>query len=148
MATKKFSLEYIAGIVDGEGCISIHVNRARAARFANQQPRVVMQLAVSNCYKPLIDALHQQFGGTINRHQDYHNPNARPNWRWCLSEQAACKLVSKLFPYLFIKAKQAALLLMLGKMKALNGRHRLSNAQVKERLRIAKMCSRLNRRGR
>lgn len=144
----ELSLPYVAGIVDGEGCISIHVNRSRAARFANQKPRVVMQLAVSNCCERLIDQLWFQFGGTKQKHLDRYNPRARDNWRWCLSEQAACRLVEKLRPYLFVKQKQADLLLKLGQLKAANKSRTLTDQDVQQRLEIAQECGELNKRGR
>lgn len=148
MATRKLDIRYVAGIVDGEGCITIHVNRSHAARFANQQPRIVMQVLVSNCFKPLIDQLHRQFGGHVAKHRDNYNPRARDNWRWGVSEQAACRFVSRILPYLVVKRRQAELLIELGRLKAKNGQHRLTNKQVSERMSLAERCSELNKRGR
>jgi len=107
-----------------------------------------MQLQVANCYKPLIDKLKRDFGGTIQRHLDRYNRHARPSWRWCLSEQAACRFAKKLLPYLFIKKRQARLLLQLGLLKKGNGSQRLTNHQIRQRLEIARECKRLNKRGR
>lgn len=144
----KLSLPYVAGLVDGEGCISIHVNRTRSLQFANQMPRVVMQACVSNCHRPVLELLKTQFGGKIHKHHDKYNPRARDSFRWLVSEQQACKFIRKVYRWLVIKKKQADLLLELGKLKARNGRKRLSKASVECRLELAKKCGELNKRGR
>lgn len=57
-------------------------------------------------------------------------------------------MVEQLLPFLFIKKKQARLLLKLGRLKRENGQKPLSVLAVKKRYKLAKRCKELNKRGR
>lgn len=144
---KHLSLQYIAGFFDGEGCVSIHLNRSRAARYANQQPRIVMQAAMANNVISILRKIQRQYGGIINKQSQYANPRAKQSYRLCFSEQAACKLLTKLLPFLQIKKKQAQLAIKLGKLKAINKQKPLTMLAIKRRMAIVRACKKLNHRG-
>lgn len=150
----ELSLQYMAGFVDGEGCVCIHENRAYSARTSCRAPRVVLQLNVANCHLRVLQQMQKQFGGNIRTHLDKYNPNARTSYRWCLSEQAAAGLLEQLLPYLVVKREVAELAIRLGHLKAANSsrrgvkRHRLTLEEAEERIAIAKRCRELNKRGR
>jgi LAGLIDADG endonuclease len=59
-----FSNEYLAGIVDGEGTISI----ARQKNLTNGKPEYyVGQVYITNSNTRLLEALKEQFGGHITK---------------------------------------------------------------------------------
>jgi hypothetical protein len=145
MKSKKLSLEYIAGFVDGEGCISIHENRAWLAESANGRPRIVMQVAIANCNRAVLVQIQRQHGGSICK-QTRTNPHARQGYALKLSEQSACRFLEKILPFLCIKRKQAKLMLQLGKRKAKDVTY-LSVHESVIRRRIAERCQALNKKG-
>lgn len=91
------TLDYFAGIVDGEGTICAKVSNYKY---------YYCHLQVVNTHRPLIDAIKKQFGGTINDHGN-NNPNWTKCWTWRLTGKRAEVLVKQLLPLLIVK-KQAA----------------------------------------
>lgn len=149
---KKLSPEYVAGFVDGEGCITIHLNRTRASRFWNQAPRVVMQIIISNNYLSVLKQIQKQYGGKIKQHNRKYNKNAADSWVLRYTEQEGAGFLRKILSYLFVKREQALLYLELAKLKERRNRKgrsiRLSEKEIRHRLSIAKKCGKLNKRGR
>jgi hypothetical protein len=149
---KPFDLKYVAGIVDGEGCVRISLNKA--AIQANKRPRVTMALTVSNTYKPLLYKLKRQFGGTIH-HVNHASIKHKDSYNWVLSERAACLLLKKLLPFMFIKKKQAKLAIRLLALKdklrrTKKGRPQgapLTDEEYEQRLVIVQESKALNHRG-
>jgi len=89
-------LAYIAGLMDGEGCITI-----------KRQGRAV-QITVTNTDKPVMEWLVQQMGGRL--HMDVYKTLAgdREMWRWQIAAWANCHVfLSALLPYLRIKRAKA-----------------------------------------
>lgn len=142
---ERLSLEYIAGFVDGEGCISIHENRAWLAESANGRPRIVMQVAIANCNRAILEQIQKQHGGAICT-TTQKNPNAKKGYSLRLSEQAGCRFLKKILPYLRIKHKQARLMLQLGKRKEKDLTYLSAHESVIRR-KIAERCQALNKRG-
>jgi hypothetical protein len=84
------SLEYLAGLVDGEGCIRLHPSNK--GKYRKYYPR----LQVTNTYKPILDMLVDQYGGAV--HSD--TKSRKENWK-------ARELLNQLLPYLIIKKEKA-----------------------------------------
>ena len=127
------SLAWVAGLVDGEGCIDC---RSHVPRRQRHLPR----LAVSNTYRPALERVREVLGvGAISSQA---NPN-RPLWRWEVSGAAgvgaAC---AALLPYLVIKREQAVVMIALCERFTAGGR-RLDDAELTERSRLADELRRL-----
>lgn len=101
-------LAYFAGIVDGDGCISITKDMQRVARGGH--PTYGLSLSVSNTNKDVLYDLSREFGGSVRL-------NARPTpvhqtiHLWTLFSDRAAEAIRALRPYLRIKAEQAWLAL-------------------------------------
>lgn len=96
-------LAYAAGVVDGEGCITIRLSsRVKAGR-----PSMVhaLALAVSSIDKPLTDWLCERFGGYCSTRTPKRALKEVHTWR-CESKTAA-NVLRVIRPYLLIKAAQA-----------------------------------------
>ena len=93
-------LAYLAGIVDGEGCISISTSRKHEG----------CRLEVVNTDPRLIEWIHERFGGTI-RLRDDRPAHQKSIWYWFAGVQTAADILLALLPYLVIKRAQATLLL-------------------------------------
>jgi hypothetical protein len=104
---------YIAGIVDGEGCISIH---RRSDRCYKQGYSFYATLRVSNTNKPLLDWLKRVTGlGAVVENKVVGN--RRPQWEWKVHSQQAGLLLKELYSFLRVKKKQARLVLQFVEFK-------------------------------
>lgn len=95
---------YLAGIIDGEGSISMtRVGRASATGPAVPYWRLV--LAVNSCDRALIEWLIK-WGGSTLWDMD-RGPNHRPQHRWTVVGNAMRSVLPQAVPYLIIKKDRA-----------------------------------------
>lgn len=87
------NLSYLAGIVDGEGCVGYHSNGNGGTRFV---------VEVKMTYEPIIDWLKNTYGGA-KCYKPSTNPRWKDQWRWRIQGKAALALYAKLQPYLKLK---------------------------------------------
>lgn len=94
---------YLAGLFDGEGCIYI-----TAPPLNQRDTKYQLLVHISNNYRPIIDELHERYGGTIQR-----VVTARKNVNFTLHfrSRKAAELLRLMLPYLRIKKEQAVLAL-------------------------------------
>lgn len=94
------SLDYVAGIIDGEGCINFHFIREKS---------LYCRLTVEMTNKKLIELLHSQFGGIFyNRIRGTKN---KRTYLWRVYGNDAIKILLKVYPYLVVKEPQAKLIM-------------------------------------
>ena len=148
---RKTELAYLAGIVDGEGSISV--------KSESKKRPYVVYLSVTNTNYDMIKIFETLFGGKVRKrnwsaHQKSKNAaNWKPCYEWCISKRQAATAVSKLLPYIRIKSKQAVLLLRLHRIrKKYNGVYLRHHPEIKSRIiaifeRIKQRCKKLNKRG-
>lgn len=102
------SPEYLAGFFDGEGCIDcqrMYPTQGRARFYV--RPRV--RIAQANSGRMVLEALHQEFGGSIlERKSQKPTQQASASWEFLDKEGIRALLVTML-PYLTIKREQAKL---------------------------------------
>lgn len=133
-------LAYIAGIMDGEGCIGIHQQRMysqclihksklRAWQSRHHENDAVYtyrsNIAISNTNKAVLEYIKGLMGGTVCSIIHNH-PKWRDSWEWRASTKQACSIIKLLLPYLRIKRKQAELLIKYQQFKETiihTGRH-------------------------
>lgn len=95
------TIQYLAGIIDGEG----HFYRpARKAR--NGKSYTTARIVVVNTCSPLIEALIDQFGGTVSVVSQKGTLGRMRCYRWVLEGKKAEALGRRLKPYLIVKAQQ------------------------------------------
>lgn len=97
---------YVAGIVDGEGCIDIY--KHKAAPRSVRKYRYTMRLTVGMGRPELPNLLHLLYGGTLTVCKP-ENSNRSAEWRWRVSSNKAVSVLNDIFPYLRLKKKQATL---------------------------------------
>lgn len=90
-------LAYIAGIVDGEGCISFC--RIRGSHF--------VRVLVANTNRDVLEYLQSIFGGDI--HSVARKPGWKQSWQWRISWSRAIEFLDLIEPWLRIKEDQAHL---------------------------------------
>lgn len=99
---KAVDLAYMAGIVDGEGCIAIERYVSKGHGYYRAK------LRVANTNKELLEFLKLYFGGTISNFGK-RSPNQKPAYMWAIPGETAIKCIKALLPYLFLKRPQAQL---------------------------------------
>ena len=99
---RKTELAYVAGIIDGEGCISLNKNR--------QTGYMALHLSVANTDELLADYLHSLFGGHryVNR-RSKRGPKHKNVWYWSLYAENAVTILKLILPYLKLKRPQVEL---------------------------------------
>lgn len=108
----KLSLQYIAGLIDGEGTLVI--NKHQYKSHPNRNLRYVPNIRINMVDLKPLRLIREQFGGSI-----YHNKISRknPNWRdtfmWNVTSSTAIRFLNAIYPYLIIKKKQADILYKL-----------------------------------
>ena len=130
----KTTAAYMAGIVDGEGTITI----IKCWNKKNQKSYFGVYLNISNTNKNLINWLKKSFGGYIYK---IKVPNPKPNWndiyRWQIYRQSnLIKILEKIKPYLKIKKRHAEIVLEF--IKLFDSKfflyERYKNGQIKKRI--------------
>lgn len=104
------NLQYVAGIIDGEGYVSIDRNDAYSACLVG---KVVVQMASPTLPK----MLKRAFGGNYRTYKRI-NPRQSDAHSWCLNGAQSVSLLKKLLPFLILKKKQAALVIKLYEARA------------------------------
>jgi len=129
-------LAYVAGIVDGEGSISIYTVR-------NQ---FYSKVSVANTDDILMNWLVERFGGGITHHQ-FKN-SWKPLFTWQIYSQQAAEFLRLILPFLKLKWQQAEILIELENMKSTNYRFRpLTGAEYDKRNALREAARILNHRG-
>ncbi len=91
-------LAYIAGIFDGEGCISLPERH-----YPQTESTYSLVACVSNTNEWLLLYLKSIFGGSIS----VRNDRNRPCWNWSLRHKKAGEFLKVIYPFLRIKKPQA-----------------------------------------
>lgn len=95
-------LIYLAGIVDGEGTITL-----MSSSFV---PRIL----VANSHAGLMQWLHATYGGSLYNPRATRKPNHKPIITWGVGVVQAITLCRLLHPYLKIKRRQAEIVIAWG----------------------------------
>ncbi len=104
---KPTDLAWLAGIIDGEGCLSVGRNNGKDGKYIGMH--VVLKMADEEAVRKASEITRV---GTLKKHKPFA-PNRRPLWEWqCSSQQAAC-ILRLLLPYLVTKRTQAQLFITL-----------------------------------
>ena len=111
------NLHYVAGIIDGEGYVSIDRNSRTGRSLVG---KVVVQMSGALIPK----MLHRKFGGNYRTYKR-NNPNQANAHTWALNGSQARKFLKRIAPLLIIKKKQAQLVMALydSKDKAVSRNH-------------------------
>ncbi len=99
---------YLAGIVDGEGTITIHRHRQHNRDSYQLRPRLI----VANNHRGLLDALAERHGGSVISQPIPRGVRRSPSfiWRVCSTDDIL-RLARAMRPHLIVKAAQADIMI-------------------------------------
>jgi hypothetical protein len=141
-ALPELERSYFAGIVDGEGCISL----------ARREKYITITLQITNTNRPLLEWIQTRFSGGIYPVKD-KRPTRKQSWLWSVAGAKALRAISEAYPYLLIKLPQAKIVLSLPRQYAAErdrrGRimGRLTTEDVLANEALITQIRQLNRRG-
>lgn len=142
-----YSVGYLAGIIDGEGCV--YVNR-RKATGRRRTPGYGVKVCVSITSRALVDWFVAKARLTSVHHVEQPGGNRKPKWLCTWNNSAAEWLLGLVLPHLVIKKRQAELgLELLKHLRETTGRRgvAVSPGAVEYREGIKAKIAVLNARG-
>lgn len=95
-------IAYLAGIIDGEGCI--HILKQRKGKFVYY----TLFMQVANTDPKLMLWIQEIFGGNV-RPRKLCRSNKRNVWQWVLAARQAEEVLRLVIPFLVVKKDQAEL---------------------------------------
>lgn len=136
---------WIAGILDGEGSISVSKTTKGRTRDGVYYggPIYGLRLGVIMTSTVALEFFSSYFGGVVVPHK---SQNKRQLYRWSVSEWRAVRVLATLSPYLRIKRRQAELAIsfMHTKRREFRGRNRVSLEEADYRESVYVLMSLLN----
>ena len=137
-------LAYMAGLVDGEGTISVSNSRSKVKGRLYENSDTVLQ--VYNCHLGALGWIRERFGGYI-----YKVPRASAAWKdsyaWKTSHSNACRVLKLILPFLIIKKQQANLLVEFAATRKHYGSKGVPDDILIFRGELVKELKTLNKRG-
>lgn len=113
----KIDRRYLAGLIDGEGCI--YFTKKSDTEKNKRETYVNLRLSISNTYKPLMDRLHDEFGGYLRIHTDKYRFKSgryrKMGYDLVLCNKQAENLIHECLPYFIIKKERAEIALDIRK---------------------------------
>ena len=106
---KRTDLAYVAGIIDGEGCITI--TKDKRPTYPGFQLRI--QVNMANEWLPAW--LRFSFGGSLR--EIVVKENQQRQWAWIIQSNSAMQFLKLVLPYLKIKRSQAELCMEMQRAK-------------------------------
>jgi len=101
---KRTDLAYVAGIVDGEGCIDI----THRTRPGHNFPDFVLRVNVVSTDLWLCQMLKMGFGGRVGIKSE-GTAHRMPCWYWVVERKHAADFLKLIIPYMHLKKPQAEL---------------------------------------
>lgn len=140
------ALAYMAGIIDGEGCISISASfDKKKSKSWSYTPKV----QINNCDTRMLDWIAERFG---SHHAPMGDRDIREGrgWRvchtWSLHSQNAGRLLLAVLPYLVCKRRQAEIVIEMTSHDIRPGRPQSPEIQER-RAALKQEMHMLNKRG-
>ena len=108
---------YLAGLLDGEGCIMI----AKSKRQGKKNYEYCLRVFVSNSHLLGLQEVQKYFGGWLNEVKPDKNRFSQNRcWRLWWNGKSGANLLEQLKPYLVIKKRQAELALQFAILRDRN----------------------------
>lgn len=116
---EKLSLEYIAGLFDGEGCIGLYRSKGgtRDFRFTDESklkpPSWIRVVTIAGTYLPTLKIFKQMFGGRVRQVKSANSEkNLKTTYEWIIgAKKDIINFLETIAPFLQEKKVQAILML-------------------------------------
>lgn len=138
-------IAYLAGIIDGEGCL--YIGRVKQGKYGSGWQWHVL-LKVTSCDEALILWLEQTFGGSKDSRYRWTSKKkfTRPVYNWQATGEMLDYVLSVIEPYLIIKKPQCDVIKRYRKTCKNIGSQRLPDHINEQRFELLKELKNLNSR--
>jgi hypothetical protein len=122
----KIKFAYMAGILDGEGTITLTREHSRQKRSPS--------VSVTNTAIEILNIFKETYGGSIISQKTYQEHHKKA-WIWKAQYNRAIECIESLYPYLLHPEKKRRASLILGEYKTVtkrNGKYSISDLNLKE----------------
>lgn len=128
-------MEYLAGLMDGEGTFTLKGCQSTLADGTRIR-RAVPGLKMSNTDKRLVDVMNERWPSTIvflqNPGRNGSNQKNHKNiWLWEANTTTATVICEQLMPFLVSKKEQALIVMTMGKIGGVRNKNRKGRARAK-----------------
>lgn len=107
MVMQEISPQYMAGLLDGDGTITITMHRRQSTKAGITLHPITK---IDSVNLDFLELFQKQFGGHINKKRHERGWNKRPLWEWRLSSIESClRFILPVKPFLILKKRQAEL---------------------------------------
>jgi hypothetical protein len=113
---KRLPWKYIAGLVDGEGCLDFQIERSKYEKVSGEIsvsiyicPR--LRIALSETCKFILDILQANHGGNVWCATRRHNPNWHDAYYWQLENRRLRPFLQNIVNHMYLKKEQAKFLI-------------------------------------
>lgn len=119
------SIEYVAGLLDGEGYIGIHKCKPQKRHKSISHS---LQVYITNTYLGVLIECQKQFGGSIRKRVSPFG--YKTLYDWIIATKAAAGFLSMVYPHLIIKRERARLAIEFDQTKSSQRGARLSKSEL------------------
>jgi len=140
----KFSLEYVAGFFDGEGCVCISKSKRKNWEYQTRYLEYVFSVGIGNTYFPILYFLKDRFGGSLHLNLSGKRKKAtyKPFLQWNISGRKAKRFLEQILPFLIVKKSQAEIGIAFQEFKSfckVNRKKDISGRYIRDSVRFEKM---------
>jgi hypothetical protein len=143
LVTKELSQEdaaYIAGFIDGEGCICLHANHTK---HKTKTSTYVLRVRVTNTFPGIIEWINAVVGyGSFHKKKKYNG--IKQAWEWGVNGRRAIHFLRQIYPYLRVKRLQAEVAFEFAETLSCPGQNKLTTETIETRDKLRERMSSLN----
>lgn len=138
-------LAYLAGFVDGEGCIRIVVRRQKYNSYGILKVcwYHVLHVEVSNNDIRPLRILRRVFGGNIYKRKEKYRGKLTLGCKWMATSRTAGEALARLLPYLVVRKRRAELAVEFMNGIVPHGKAPIAKKEIARRERIRQSISKL-----
>lgn len=129
MIPTETEIAYVAGLFDGEGCVSIYYT----TEPRNGKSYHNMHVRIANTDLAVLEWVQERFGGKIHQNQPGGKGGTRPGYVLQWSNKSIVPFLATILPYLIIKREAAEIGLAFRTLKKNPGRNGLAPEIVEGR---------------
>ena len=97
-------IAYIAGLFDGEGCVSYKQYNRQRKHNKKPYPTWQIRVEIAMTDKAVIEWLHETLGFGWSAEKKYHTkPKYKKQWRWCCGYRDALTFAKIIWPFTQVK---------------------------------------------
>lgn len=144
---RKFSLDYLAGIFDGEGYFTIRRSTPTNSKMGVRPNRLQAVTSVTITEKYICDAFLEEFGGSVKLFDKPRSVKHVQCHIWNLTGPRIIDFCDKLLPLLTIKKERAQLIQQFQTLKSNVGNRPISDKDYNNSMLMYNKFRDLNKRG-